>query len=146
MLRTTFPSLHAWGYGISSRVKTGRVVATPDTQDPGAGGSLESISLRGAQAKHRKTLFQKKKKKTKKTSRSGFTNNPDDDDGGQARNALASSTGTASESAQENLSPPPPSQSLFLGREGKTIPQRPPSLAVGGYSICGGRGGYYVQL
>lgn len=66
MLRTTFPSLHAWGYGISSRVKTGRVVATPDTQDPGAGGSLESISLRGAQAKHRKTLFQKKKKKTKK--------------------------------------------------------------------------------
>lgn len=65
MLRTTFPSLHAWGYGISSRVKTGRVVATPDTQDPGAGGSLESISLRGAQAKHRKTLFQKKKKKQK---------------------------------------------------------------------------------
>lgn len=66
MLRTTFPSLHAWGYGISSRVKTGRVVATPDTQGPGAGGSLESISLRGAQAKHRKTLFQIKKQTKKK--------------------------------------------------------------------------------
>lgn len=78
----------------------GRVVATPDTQDPGAGGSFGSISLRGAQAEHRKTLFQNK------TSRNGFTNNPDNDDSGQARNALASSTGTASESAQENLSRP----------------------------------------
>lgn len=84
-------------------------------------------SLSGAQAKHRRSYL--------KTSQSGFTNNPDNS--GQVRNASASSTATASESAQENLSPPPPSHSWFLGREGKTIPQQPPSLSVGGHSSRG---------